>query len=215
MVDVPFATPETIPDTVPTVATNKLLLPHVPLPLSVNAVVCPAQTLPVPAIAGGIGLIVSDTFVEQPVPSVYVIVVLPFVIPVTVPVDPTVANDVLPLVHTPPLVLSLNVTVDPAQTLNIPPMFDGSEFTVIVGVTLQPVLKVYEIIEVPADTPLTIPELEPIVATAVVPLVQVPPVERSDNGVVAPLQTLCEPDVGNGRGFTVTTVVVVQPVGSV
>ena len=68
--EVPFATPDTIPVDVPTVAADVLLLLHVPPPASVNAVVEPAQTLAVPVIAEGRVLTVTTVVFWQPVASV-------------------------------------------------------------------------------------------------------------------------------------------------
>ena len=69
-------------------------------------------------------------------------------------------------------------------------------------------------VEVPDVTPETIPELVPIVATLVLLLIHVPPpvLERV---VVEPAQTVAVPVIADGNGFTVTTVVVIQPVASV
>ena len=47
-------------------------------------------------------------------------VTVPAATPVTMPVDPTVATDVVPEVHTPPPVPSLNVVVAPVQTVAVP-----------------------------------------------------------------------------------------------
>ena len=69
------------------------------------------------------------------------------------------------------------------------------------------------ICDVPADTPVTIP-VEPIVATAVLPLAQAPPVDASLNEVVAPWHTAAVPDIAAGNPLTVTIVVARQPVGS-
>jgi len=68
---------------------------------------------------------------------------------------------------------------------------------------------------VPASTPVAIPLLLPIVATAVVLLVQVPPVDVLLSVVVRPTQTLAVPEMDAGRGLTVSTVVVIQPVARV
>lgn len=67
---------------------------------------------------------------------------------------------------------------------------------------------------VPAETPVTIRVAEPIVATVVVLLVQVPP-PASLNVVVVPAQIPVAPDIADGKGLTVATVVVIQPVPNV
>jgi hypothetical protein len=59
----------------------------------------------------------------------------------------------------------------------------------------------------------TIPELLPIAAIAVLSIVQVPPLVASVNAVVNPAQTLVVPVIVGGIGYTVTVVVAVQPVG--
>ena len=63
-------------------------------------------------------------------------------------------------------------------------------------------------VEVPADTPVTTPVDEPIVATAGVLLLQVPPVVLLVNVVIAPIQVVSVPVIGEDIAeFTVTTFV--------
>ena len=69
--------------------------------------------------------------------------------------------------------------------------------------------------EVPDNTPVTIPVNEPIVATAVLLLVQVPPAAPSLSAVVAPTHACNIPVIAVGPEFTVTVVAAVQPVGRV
>ena len=64
------------------------------------------------------------------------------------------------------------------------------------------------IVVVPANTPVTIPVEEPIVATVGVLLLHVPPVVASLNVVVEPSQTVNVPVIPAGDGLTVTIVVV-------
>src|SRR5438445_22670 len=54
------------------------------------------------------------------------------------------------------------------------------------------------------------PVVDPIVATAMLPLLQVPPVEASDNVVIAPVHTVSVPDIAAGNGLTVMVVVIWQ-----
>ena len=68
---------------------------------------------------------------------------------------------------------------------------------------------------VPALTPLTIPEPAPTVATAVVLLLHAPNNVVLDNGVVRPIHTFVVPVIAAGNGLTVTTAVLIQPVGNV
>jgi hypothetical protein len=64
--------------------------------------------------------------------------------------------------------------------------------------------------------PVAMPEVEPIVAIDVVPLVQVPPGEASAWGMVAPMQTAVAPVMGRGSGLMAMTalpvMVLLQPV---
>ena len=65
---------------------------------------------------------------------------------------------------------------------------------------------------VPVATPVTTPVPETIVASVVLPLVQVPPVVGSLNVVVAPAQTLVVPVIADGKGLTVMVIFTAQPV---
>lgn len=67
----------------------------------------------------------------------------------------------------------------------------------------------------PAATPVTRPEPDTTVATAVLPLLQVPPGVPSASRVVLPAQTVVRPVIMKGSGFTVITLVMIQPVGKV
>ena len=71
MVAVPAVTPVTVPVAEPTVALEVLLLLHVPLPVaSVNVVVSPIHTAPVPVIPEGTELTVIVVAAVQPAPLV-------------------------------------------------------------------------------------------------------------------------------------------------
>ena len=63
---------------------------------------------------------------------------------------------------------------------------------------------------VPAAIPVTTPVDTPTVAF-VLPLVHVPPVTGSLRLVVAPMQTVAVPVIGEGNAFTVTTFVTAHP----
>lgn len=69
------------------------------------------------------------------------------------------------------------------------------------------------ITDVPAETPETMPVPEPMVATLVVVLLQVPP-GVLDKVVVDPGHVVVIPDIGDGGALTVTVVIVMQPVGN-
>jgi hypothetical protein len=77
---------------------------------------------------------------------------------------------------------------------------------------------VYVIVVVPAATPVTTPDDDPIVAIAGVLLVQVPPDGVPDNIIVEPTHTAMVPVelvTADGNGLTVTVAVRIQPVGNV
>lgn len=71
------------------------------------------------------------------------------------------------------------------------------------------------ILAVPGATPVTIPDADPTVAIAVLPLVHVPPTIASVRLVVVPIQRLVDPLILTGAGLTVMVIVVSQPVGKV
>jgi hypothetical protein len=98
-------------------------------------------------MAAGTGFTVTTVVVKQPVPNVYVIVVVPpgFAPPVTVvvgvetAVGVTVATVVTLLLHVPPGVASLKIVVRPEHMVVLPVIGRGTEFTVMVTVAVQPV----------------------------------------------------------------------------
>ena len=108
MVAVPDAMPVTIPVYKLTAAIVASLLAHVPPEVVFPSVVVePVQTLAVPVIAEGIGLLNRVSLALQPVDKEYEIVAIPGNTPVTIPVaDPTVSMAVLLLLHEPPAVTS-------------------------------------------------------------------------------------------------------------
>src|ERR1039458_142704 len=66
--------------------------------------------------------------------------------------------------------------------------------------------------------PVVMPLTTPVPDTVAVPgmlLFQIPPVVDSNKVMVEPSQTVCNPEIGNGTAFTVTTIVAMQPVGRV
>ena len=129
--------------------------------------------------------------------------------------EPTVATVVALLAHVPPVVTSLKPVVKPTQTVAVPVIDEGNGLTVTTNVAIQPVPRVYVIVDVPDDTPVTKPVEEPTVAFAVLPLVHVPPLVASLMLVVKPAHTVAVPVMDEGSGLTVTTTVEIQPVVSV
>lgn len=134
---------------------------------------------------------------------------MPAVIPFTNPVaDPTVATDVLPLIHVPPGVVDVSVVVRATHRPRLPVMLAGVALTVIDLVTAQPAPREYVIVTVPEITPLTIPDREPAVAIDVLLLVQRPPGTALVSVTVAPAQTVAGPVMADGLALTVIVLVV-------
>ena len=219
---IPTTPPVTIPVADPTLATAELLLVHTPgVATSLSVVAEPEHTAVVPSIPVGNGLTVSTAVLIQPVDNnVYVMVTVVGVntVPaVTRPVvDPIFAKDAELLLQVPPGVPSLNDVVNPAQTVSVPSIGLGNGLTVTIADMLQPVPIVYVICAVPATPPVTTPVLK---TTLAVPdpglLLQVPPPGVSLRVVVKPEHTLSVPDMAAGTVLTVTTAVLIQPVGMV
>jgi hypothetical protein len=80
-----------------------------------------AVPLIVPAVGRGLTVTtwVAAT-VPPPLVTVYDIVVVPEVSPLTTPVVPTVATTILVLLHSPPVAASASVVDEPAHTVIVP-----------------------------------------------------------------------------------------------
>jgi hypothetical protein len=113
------------------------------------------------------------------------------------------------LLHAPPTVPSVKEVVAPIHTLTAPAgvMAPGFGLTVNTDVVWQPAPMEYVTNEVPADTPPAIPDEVPMVATATLELVHVPPPEASVKEVFDPMQTLSVPLIGATLELTVSVVV--------
>jgi hypothetical protein len=109
------------------------------------------------------------------------------------------------LAHVPPAAASFNVVVEPSQTTAVPPIAAGRELTVTTAAVAQPVDNIYDIVAVPAITPVTTPLDVPTVALPLL-LLQVPPALLV-RLVVDPAQTDRVPLITDGSAFTVTTTV--------
>jgi len=112
-------------------------------------------------------------------------------------------------------VASVSVILEPTHTAGRPLIAAGSGFTVTVEVIKHPVGNVYVIVALPADIPVTVPEIGPIVATPALLLAHVPPDDVLLNVVVAPTQTDAVPVIAAGKALTVAVVLEEQPDGSV
>lgn len=133
--------------------------------------------------------------------------------PVTTPdVELIVAVPASLLLQVPPGVKLVTVPVAPTHTADVPPIAPGLALTVTVLVTLQPVGNVYDICDVPAVNPFTMPSAEPMVAIAGLLLAHVPPAGVEPSVVAEPAQIDAVPVITVGIGFTVTSRVVEQPV---
>ena len=121
-----------------------LVLLHVPVAgLLLSVVVAPAHTAIVPLIGAGSGFTVITAYCCVSVGRVYVIVVVPASMPVTIPVDAfMVPTAVLPLVHVPPVGEQCSAVAEPLHTVIVPVITPGRQFTVTVAYALQPVGKV-------------------------------------------------------------------------
>jgi len=132
--------------------------------------------------------------------------------PVTTPEVPTeIVLD--KLLHTPPGIASVNGMVAPTHTVDGPLIGAGVGFTVIILVAAQPPT-VYNIVAVPAPTPVTtpVPEVPVTVATEVAELVHDPPAVASLRVMVEPMQTDDGPEIAAGAALTVIVRVTVHPV---
>lgn len=136
----PPRTPATTPVDVLIVATLVLELFHTPPDtVLVSVVVELSHTVAVPLMVAT-GLTVTVVDLVQPVESVYAIVAVPALVPHTTPLEePTVATDVMELLHTPPDVASPSVVQLPAHILLTPVMVAGTALTVKTAVVKQPV----------------------------------------------------------------------------
>lgn len=213
IVAVPAVTVVIIPVVVPMFATAVLLLLQVPPPEFERVVVAPRQIAVVPEIAPGSGFTVIVLIAVQPVPSVYVITVVPDRRPETTPAPVTDATALLLLLQVPPPVL-VNVMDELTHTVDNPDIAVGKGFTVVTIRDLQPVASVYVIEAVPGRIPDITPVLKPAVATVVLPLVHVPP-PALVSVVAIPTHTCAVPDIAPGVTFTVKGNAVTHPVGRV
>jgi len=139
IVEVPATRPFTSPmDEI--VATAGLLLTHDPPGVaSNNEAVKPAHILSVPVIGAVVGFTVSVVVAVQPVGMVYVMVVVPDVLPVTSPPASIVATGGLLLAHVPPVSTSLSDDVAPIHTFRLPAIACGDGLIVSTVVVRQPV----------------------------------------------------------------------------
>jgi hypothetical protein len=137
--------------------------------------------------------------------NVYDTVAVPGEIPFRSPAVPTRAIAVLLLLQSPLPVALLSDVTSLSHILIVPVIATGAWFIVITVVARQPLAKLYEIMDVPAVTPVIAPVVEPMVATPVVPLIHVPPPVASVSVVVVARHIVVVPAIATGVGFTVIT----------
>lgn len=139
----------------------------------------------------------------------------PAEIPFTTPVEElTVAIDALPLLHVPPVTEFARAVVCPTHTVVTPVLAGNVGLTVTIVVLKHPEPDVYVITAVPTPTPVITP-LPVIVATAVLPLLQLQPGVAVDSVVDVPRHITTVPDIAAGNGLTVTGLTLRHPLGNV
>jgi len=205
--------PVTTPLAEPTVALAVLLQLQVP-PLTawLSVVIVPTHRLGLPLIVAGVVFTVTVVIAVHPELTLYVILAVPAPTPVTIPVvRPTVAFAVLLLLQVPPVVVLASVVVCPTHTLGLPVLPASPAFTVTIAVRVQLLPTVYVMMEVPVAMGVTTPVEEPIVATEVVPELQVPPVVVDVRVLVFPIHNDRDPVIAPGRLATVSASMLLQP----
>ena len=135
--------------------------------------------------------------------------------PETIPdSEPTVATVVLLLVQEPPLSGLLNVVVAPVQML-VAPVIDPGVASTVTIVLMEHEPTEYVMAEVPALTPFKIPDVIPMVATAALPLVQLPPLTELVSVDELPAHSAVLPPIAAGAAMTVITTSETHPILSV
>jgi hypothetical protein len=121
----------------------------------------------------------------------------------------TVATDVKLLLQVPPVILLCRSVVVPTQMLNIPVIPAGAGLIVTVLVAKHPADVAYVTVAVPAVIPVTFPKAS--TDTSPSRLLHTPPDIASERVVMPPSQTVSAPAIAAGAGFTVSTIVLKQP----
>ena len=100
--------------------------------------------------------------------------------------------------------ISLKVVVTPVHIVVAPLIGAAIGLLSIVVIAVHPTLGVYVTVAMPAETPVTIPELEPIVAISALLIDQTPPAATSVKLVVELTHTLVTPNIPPDVGLIVT-----------
>jgi hypothetical protein len=130
---------------------------------------------------------------------------------VTVPELFTVATPGAELVQAPPEVASLRAVVEPIHAYAVPVIAAGCVFIVTIFVAGVPQPIEYVIVQVPAETPVTIPVDEPTVALAVLLLIHEPPPVVLANVVDDPAHIVAVPVIAATELLTVTILLALVP----
>jgi hypothetical protein len=182
------------------------------MPEPANIVVLPTQVVNTPEMVDN-AVMITVLEIEQPREFVYVIVEVPDETPVIKPAEDIVATAIFELIHgfkAAAVLEPVNDVVAPTQAESVP-VIVGEALIVILEVVKHPFEFVYEIVDVPAVTPVTTP-LGDTVATAVLDEVQglvIAAVPEPVNVVVAPVQAESVPAIV-GLAFIVTTTETIQ-----
>jgi hypothetical protein len=135
IVEVPAVMPKAIPEELPIVATDVVLLLHVPPPVVLVSVVAdPTHTLKDPLIGFGAGFTVTVVVAKQPPGAMYDMMAVPPDIPVMTPVvRPADATSALLLNQEPPASVLANVVVAPSHNVVVPVIAVGCAYIVTVN----------------------------------------------------------------------------------
>jgi hypothetical protein len=193
----PAALPVTKPVAEPMVKIVAAVLQEPPPGEELRVIVAPAQSEEGPVMGAGEELIVIVVVETHPPGALFEKTTAPLVRAFTTPNEETVATDGALLNHVPLPDIVLRLAAFPVHMV-AGPNIGKKEFTVTVVVCVQPDAVVYAMIDVPAETPFTKPLPEPIVATGVLPLVQVPPPGEELNVEVLPRHKDVVPETGAG-----------------
>jgi hypothetical protein len=170
-----------------TLQTGAVLLVQVP-PVAIfdNDVDVPVHTALLPEIAGTTISTVTVFTARQPLGSTYETFVVPALMPLMIPVElPIIATEEFAEVHVPPITAFDIVVMDAGHINEEPEMPDGAGLTVITWVAV-PDIVAYDIVAVPAVSPVTSPD-GPTVHIAALLLLHTPPAGEPTNVAVLPL----------------------------
>lgn len=135
---------------------------------------------------------------------------VPIPTPVTMPGGVTVAIPGQEQLKEPGIVASASDVVAPTQSVIVPVIGNGAASTEIAAVRIQPYGEVSVIVAAPADTPVTTPDVELMVARVVGVMLHVPG-STSEAMTKPPTQTLDGAMIAAGTGSIVMTYEAEQP----